>query len=262
MNEERRGVYPFCAAVRRRRSPGASPTRRRDRDRQPVLRPPRHLRELRFVGPHALLHLPVDPGGEGRSVPDHPDRRPQLRQPQGGDETPLVVVPREPASAIGAHPELDRDPSYKQAEAYWDDSEPGQALPFYQSALTLREKRAGGRRSGHAAGPAAGGSGFARDRELRAGDRVVRVGDAATGRGVRGAARADPRGDRGRDRCAVDGRRAALRGESAQRHRRGRRQQPGGAGPAVAPRPCCARACAAGRRRDHSVDRGVGCVGH
>jgi hypothetical protein len=43
-------------------------------------------------------------------------------------------------SAIVDHPELDSTSEYRQAEAFWEDSEPGQALPFYQSALTEREK--------------------------------------------------------------------------------------------------------------------------
>jgi len=51
-----------------------------------------------------------------------------------------TVVRREPVSALAHYPELDGDPAYKQAEAYWDESEPGQALPFYQSALVDREK--------------------------------------------------------------------------------------------------------------------------
>jgi tetratricopeptide (TPR) repeat protein len=56
------------------------------------------------------------------------------------DRPAPVVVRREPASAIVDHPELDGAPAYKQAEAYWDEGEPGQALPFYQSALAEREK--------------------------------------------------------------------------------------------------------------------------
>ena len=51
-----------------------------------------------------------------------------------------AVVRREPVSALAKHPELDADPAYKQAEAYWDDERARSALPFYQSALTDREK--------------------------------------------------------------------------------------------------------------------------
>ena len=84
MNEERRGVYPFCAPCTASSIAWRAADTAGRRDRQPLLRPPRRLRELRLLGPHAVQHVPVDPGVEGRPVPDHPDRRPQLHRPQGG----------------------------------------------------------------------------------------------------------------------------------------------------------------------------------
>jgi hypothetical protein len=56
------------------------------------------------------------------------------------DQPVQTAVRREPVSAIVDHPELDGAPDYKQAEAFWDAREPGQALPFYQSALVEREQ--------------------------------------------------------------------------------------------------------------------------
>lgn len=56
------------------------------------------------------------------------------------DRPPQTVVRVEPVSAIGNHPELEGDVAYKQAEVYWDEGEPGRALPFYQAALAEFEK--------------------------------------------------------------------------------------------------------------------------
>jgi hypothetical protein len=55
------------------------------------------------------------------------------------DQPVHSVVRRVPVSAIADHPELERAPDYRQAEALWDEHEPGRALPYYQSALTERE---------------------------------------------------------------------------------------------------------------------------
>ncbi|NUR97514.1 MAG: tetratricopeptide repeat protein, partial [Kribbellaceae bacterium] len=134
--EERRGVYPFCAPCT-----AASEAWRAAEVTGPM--------GGRFYGHrdvcencgssvrtlyNTVLWVPVSRIG---------------RYPTGGRsyigrkvvEQPLqTVVRREPVSAIGQHPDLDGTPDYKQAEAYWLDSEPGQALPFYQAALAEREQ--------------------------------------------------------------------------------------------------------------------------
>lgn len=56
------------------------------------------------------------------------------------DRPAQTAVPTEPVSAVGDHPELEGDVAYKQAEVYWDEGEPGRALPFYQAALAEWEK--------------------------------------------------------------------------------------------------------------------------
>jgi hypothetical protein len=138
MNEERRGVYPFCARCT------ASSTAWRP----PDAAGPSGIGS-RFYGHRdacgscgssvrtlysTFLWIPVSRVGQFRIIPT------------GGrsyigrkivDRPVQSVVRRAP---VAAHPELDGDPAYQRAEAYWHDSEPGQALPFYQSALIDREK--------------------------------------------------------------------------------------------------------------------------
>jgi tetratricopeptide (TPR) repeat protein len=84
-----------------------------------------------------VLWIPVSKVGTFRIVPtggrSYVGRRVLDRPVQ-------TVVRREPVSAIADHPELDGSLDYKQAEVYWDENEPGQALPLYQSALAEREK--------------------------------------------------------------------------------------------------------------------------
>jgi len=138
MNEERRGVYPFCApcaasSIAWHASDTAGLTGigsrfygRRDHCESCGS----SVRTLYST----FLWIPVGRVGQFRIIPT------------GGrsyigrkivDRPAQTVVRRAP---VTEHPELDGDPAYKQAEAYWADSEPGQALPFYQSALTDREK--------------------------------------------------------------------------------------------------------------------------
>lgn len=137
MNEERRGVYPFCAPCT------ASSIASRTPDAAGVAGI-----GARFYGHRdicescgssvrtlysTVLWIPVSKVGQFRIIPT------------GGRtyigrkvvDQPIDAVVRTP---ITEHAELDRDPAYQQAEAYWEDSEPGRALPFYQSALTDREQ--------------------------------------------------------------------------------------------------------------------------
>lgn len=138
MNEERRGVYPFCAPCT-----AASEVWRATETAGPM--------GSRFYGHrdvcencgssvrtlyNTVLWLPVSKVGQFRIIPTGG------RTYVGRKVVTLpvqTVVRREPVSAIAQYPELDSDPGYKQAEAHWDDHEPGRALPFYQSALTERE---------------------------------------------------------------------------------------------------------------------------
>ncbi|MFI5695237.1 hypothetical protein ACIA58_25515 [Kribbella sp. NPDC051586] len=139
MNEERRGVYPFCAPCT-----AASEVWRATETAGPM--------GSRFYGHrdvcencgssvrtlyNTVLWLPVSKVGQYRIIPTggrtYVGRKVATLPVQ-------TVVRREPVSALANHPELNSDPAYKQAEAYWDEHEPGQALPFYQSALTEREK--------------------------------------------------------------------------------------------------------------------------
>jgi hypothetical protein len=83
-----------------------------------------------------LLWIPVSKVGRFRIIPT--GGRSYVGRQVVARSIDTVVL--EPVSALVNHPELDGDPAYKQAEAHWDDSEPGQALPFYQSALVEREK--------------------------------------------------------------------------------------------------------------------------
>lgn len=138
MNEERRGVYPFCAPCT-----AASEVWRATETAGPM--------GSRFYGHrdvcencgssvrtlyNTVLWLPVSKVGQFRIIPTGG------RTYVGRKVVTLpvqTVLRREPVSAIAQYPELDSDPGYKQAEAHWDDHEPGRALPFYQSALTERE---------------------------------------------------------------------------------------------------------------------------
>ncbi|MGW1346431.1 hypothetical protein ACWCOV_35620 [Kribbella sp. NPDC002412] len=138
MNEERRGVYPFCAPCT------ASSTAWRVPDGAGLTGV-----GTRFVGHRdvcencgssvrtlysTVLWIPVAKKGRFRIIPtggrDFIGRKVV-------DQPVHTAVRRSPSTE---HPELDGDPSYRQAEAYWADSEPGQALPFYQSALVERER--------------------------------------------------------------------------------------------------------------------------
>ncbi|HWD77889.1 MAG TPA: tetratricopeptide repeat protein [Kribbella sp.] len=139
MSELRRGVYPFCAACT-----AASEAWRAAEVTGPM--------GGRFLGHrdvcencgssvrtlyNTVLWVPVSKVGRYRIIPTGGRSyvgRKVIEQPLP------AVVRREPASAIAQHPELDGTPAYKQAEAYWLDGEPGQALPFYQAALAEREQ--------------------------------------------------------------------------------------------------------------------------
>ncbi|TDD23050.1 tetratricopeptide repeat protein [Kribbella turkmenica] len=139
MNDERRGVYPFCApctassiAWRPPDEAGATGIGSRFYGHRDVCEDcGSSIRTLYST----YLWIPVAKIGRFRIIPT------------GGRgyigrkvvDRPVQTVVRQ--DAVSAHPELDGDPAYQQAEAYWRDSEPGRALPFYQSALTDREKR-------------------------------------------------------------------------------------------------------------------------
>ncbi|MGW7686344.1 hypothetical protein ACWGID_36710 [Kribbella sp. NPDC054772] len=136
MNEERRGVYPFCAPCTAaseawRAAETAGPMGSRFYGHRDVCENcGSSIRTLYST----VLWVPVSKHGQYRVIPtggrSYVGRRliePPVR----------AVVRREP---IAAHPELDGAPEYRQAEAYWDESEPGRALPFYQSALVAREQ--------------------------------------------------------------------------------------------------------------------------
>ncbi|MGW6199474.1 hypothetical protein ACWF0M_25210 [Kribbella sp. NPDC055110] len=138
MNEERRGVYPFCAPCTASSQAWAAETAgpmgsRFYGHRDVCENCGSSVRTLY----NTVLWLPVSKVGQFRIIPTGG------RTYVGRKVVTLpvqTVVRREPLSAIAGHPELDADPAYKQAEAFWDEHEPGQALPFYQSALTEREK--------------------------------------------------------------------------------------------------------------------------
>ncbi len=137
-NEDRRGVYPFCArctasSVAWHAPEAAGPTGIGSRfygHRDSCESCGSSVRTLYST----FLWIPVARVGRfriirtggrsyiGRTVVDGPVQIEMRRAP------------------VGDHPELDGDPVYKQAEAYWDDDEPGRALPFYQSALIDREQ--------------------------------------------------------------------------------------------------------------------------
>ncbi|MET9273408.1 tetratricopeptide repeat protein [Kribbella sp. NPDC003557] len=141
MNEERRGVYPFCAPCTA--TSEASEAWRAAETAGPM--------GSRFYGHRSVcescgssvrtlystvLWFPVARVGRFRIIPT------------GGrtyvgrkvvDRPVHSVVRRVAVSAIADHPELERAPDYRQAEALWDEHEPGRALPYYQSALTERE---------------------------------------------------------------------------------------------------------------------------
>lgn len=142
VNEERRGVYPFCAPCTA--TSEASEAWRAVATAGPM--------GSRFYGHRSVcescgssvrtlyntvLWLPVTKVGRFRIIPT------------GGrtyvgrkviDQPVHSVVRRVPASAIVEHPELEGAPDYRQAEAHWEEHEPGRALPYYQSALAERER--------------------------------------------------------------------------------------------------------------------------
>ncbi|MFG1813734.1 tetratricopeptide repeat protein [Kribbella sp. NPDC049174] len=138
MNEERRGVYPFCArctasstAWRAPDAAGPSGIGSRFYGHRDVCEScGSSVRTLYST----FLWIPVSRRGQFRIIPtggcSYIGRKVVDRPVQS-------VVRRAP---VTEHAELDGDPAYQQAEAYWDDSEPGRALPFYQSALIDREK--------------------------------------------------------------------------------------------------------------------------
>ncbi|WP_405066594.1 tetratricopeptide repeat protein [Kribbella sp. NBC_01510] len=139
MNEERRGVYPFCgtcasSSIAWRAAVTAGPMGSRFYGHRDVCEScGSSVRTLYST----ILWVPVSKVARYRIIPT------------GGrsyigrkviDRPILTVVRHEPVSALADHPELDGDPAYKQAEVYWHEREAGQALPFYQSALVEREK--------------------------------------------------------------------------------------------------------------------------
>jgi hypothetical protein len=139
MNEERRGVYPFCAPCTAssevwRATETAGPMGSRFYGHRDVCENCGSSVRTLY---NTVLWLPVSKVGTFRVIPTGG------RTYVGRKVVTLpvqTVVRREPVSAIATYPELEADLGYKQAEAYWDDREPGRALPFYQSALTEREK--------------------------------------------------------------------------------------------------------------------------
>ncbi|GAA1721074.1 hypothetical protein GCM10009745_82640 [Kribbella yunnanensis] len=139
MSEERRGVYPFCGsctassvAWRVNDPAGATGIGRRFYGHTDICENCGSSVRTLYT---TFLWIPFAKAGRFRIIPTG-GRTYVARKVI---DTPIVAVPGEPASAIDAHPELERDPSYRQAESYWEAKEPGQALPFYQAALALRE---------------------------------------------------------------------------------------------------------------------------
>ncbi|WP_350276265.1 tetratricopeptide repeat protein [Kribbella sp. HUAS MG21] len=139
MSDERRGVYPFCGPCTAgseawRAAEVAGPMGRRFYGHRDVCEDcGSSVRTLYDT----VLWVPVSKVGTFRII------RTGGRSYVGRrvlDAPAQTVVRREPVSAIAAHPELDRAPDYQQAELYRDANEPGQALPFYQTALAEREK--------------------------------------------------------------------------------------------------------------------------
>ncbi|GAB2643240.1 tetratricopeptide repeat protein [Kribbella swartbergensis] len=141
MNEERRGVYPFCApctasSIAWRAPEATGPTGIGTRffgHRDVCESCGSSVRTLYST----FLWIPVARLGRFRIIPT--GGRSYVGRKVVDRPVPTVVR-REPVSLIVDHLELDGDPAYKQAEVYWDDHEPGQALPFYQAALIDREK--------------------------------------------------------------------------------------------------------------------------
>ncbi|WP_433169441.1 tetratricopeptide repeat protein [Kribbella sp. CA-247076] len=138
MNEERRGVYPFCApctassvAWRAPDAAGATGIGTRFYGHRDVCEScGSSVRTLYST----FLWIPVAKVGRFRIIPtggrDYIGRKVVERPVR-------TVVRREP---VITHAELDGDPAYRQAEAHWHDREPGRALPFYQSVLADREQ--------------------------------------------------------------------------------------------------------------------------
>lgn len=139
MNEERRGVYPFCASCTAtsevwRSAEVTGPTGGRFYGHREVCENCGSSVRTLY---NTVLWVPVSKVGRFRIIPT--GGRTYVGRKVVDVPAPAVVR-REPVSAIVNHPELEGAPAYKQAEAYWDEREPGQALPFYQSALAEREK--------------------------------------------------------------------------------------------------------------------------
>jgi tetratricopeptide (TPR) repeat protein len=137
MNDERQGVYPFCAPCTAtseawRSAAGAGPMGSRFVGHEDVCEDcGSSVRTLYGT----VLWIPVTKRGRYRII------RTGGRTYVGRRVVDRPLVPsarREPV--ITSHPELDRDPAYQQAEAFWEEGEPGQALPYYQAALAEREK--------------------------------------------------------------------------------------------------------------------------
>ncbi|GAA0586267.1 tetratricopeptide repeat protein [Kribbella sandramycini] len=132
MDEERRGVYPFCgsctaSSVAWRVTGGGGFGGRFYGHRDICEDCGSSVRTLY----RTLLWVPLARSGQFRIIPT-------------GGRTYVArkvidrpTESREPVSA--ADPGLAADPSYRQAESYWEAKEPGQALPFYQAALERRE---------------------------------------------------------------------------------------------------------------------------
>ncbi|MFK4085264.1 hypothetical protein ACI2LF_14215 [Kribbella sp. NPDC020789] len=139
MSEERRGVYPFCGSCT------ASSVAWRVADPAGVIgigsRFYGHSDVCEDCGSsvrtlyRTFLWIPFRSTGRFRIIPTG-GRSYVARKVVDGQ---VAAAQGEPASAAGDHPELERDPSYRQAESYWEAKEPGQALPFYQAALVQRE---------------------------------------------------------------------------------------------------------------------------
>ncbi|MFI5732800.1 hypothetical protein ACIA49_21975 [Kribbella sp. NPDC051587] len=139
MNEERRGVYPFCGSCTassvawRVNDPGGVPcVGNRFYGHSDVCENCGSSVRTLYT---TFLWIPFAKAGRFRIIPT--GRRTYVARKVILGR--VAATPGEPVSAIADHPELERDPSYRQAESFWEAKEPGQALPFYQAALALRE---------------------------------------------------------------------------------------------------------------------------
>jgi tetratricopeptide (TPR) repeat protein len=138
MSEERRGVYPFCApcttsSIAWRAPDAAGPAGTGSRfygHRDVCENCGSSVRTLYST----FLWIPVSKIGRFRIIPT--GGRSYIGR-KVVDQPVRTVVRRAP---LTEHAELDGDPAYQMAEAYWNDHEPGRALAFYQAALADREK--------------------------------------------------------------------------------------------------------------------------